>query len=83
MGLSDEQKLRLEIRYEDWGIDEVRRELERVDRTRFVHSDITEFAQSWIKAKEASIRRKKFIIDILAVFIAIQIGLAAAVFLLF
>ena len=83
MALSDEQRLRLKLRYEVWGIDEVRKELERVDRTRFVHADITEFAQTWIEAKEASIRRKKYIIDILTVLITIQIGVAVALFFLF
>ncbi len=82
MGLSDDQKLRLKVHYEAWGIDEVRKELERVDRKQFVHPDVTEFAQNWINQKEASLRRRKYIIDILAVFITIQIGVALALLLL-
>ena len=82
MGLSDDQKLRLKVRYEAWGIDDVRKELERVDRKQFVHPDITEFAQNWVIEKEARLRRRQYVIDILAVFITVQIGIALALLFL-
>lgn len=82
MGLSDEQKLWLEARYEVWGVDEVRKELERPERAEFALPDATEFAESWLEAKAASIRRKRYVVEILLAVIAVQIGVAIALFLL-
>jgi hypothetical protein len=59
MVLSAERKISLEDRYEVWGLDEVRKELERPDRDQFINPDVTAFGQAWVEAKEASIQRRK------------------------
>ncbi len=46
MGLSAEQKELLEARYETWGLDQVREELERDDRDLFAHPDVTAVARA-------------------------------------
>ena len=74
MALSAEHKERLESRYEDWGLDLVRRELERDDRDRYASPDVTEFARAWIKAKEARHRRKRLLVLVLAIFGIAQIS---------
>ena len=74
MTLSAEQKERLETRYESWGLDQVRRELERDDRDRYASPDVTAFARAWIKAKEAGHRRKRLLVLVLATFGIVQIS---------
>ena len=79
MVLSAERKISLEDRYEVWGLDEVRKELERPDRDQFINPDVTAFAQAWVEAKEASIhcrkRRSKIILTIVGL---VLLGLAIA-----
>lgn len=55
MGLSAERMASLEDHYEVWGLEEVRKELERPDREQFVDPEVTAFARAWVEAKEASI----------------------------
>lgn len=59
MVLSAERKTALEDRYEVWGLDEVRTELNRPDRDQFTDPEVTAFAWAWVEAKEASARRKR------------------------
>ncbi len=68
MALSVDQMERLETQYEIWGLDRVRRELERGDRDRFVNSDVTAFAWAWIEAKEARHRGTRLLVLVLATF---------------
>ncbi len=68
MALSVEQMERLETHYEMWGLDLVRRELERDDRDRYASPDVTAFARAWIKAQEARHRRKRLLVLVLATF---------------
>lgn len=80
-GLTDDEMDRLQIRYEMWGVDRVREELERPDRDQFVHPDVTAFAHEWLEAKEAAVRRSKDSTRILAIAACIVIGAAVASFL--
>lgn len=79
MVLSAERKISLELRYEVWGLDEVRKELERPDRDQFIDPDLTAFARSWIEAKEARAHRKRsYLIVILTIVGAVLLGLGIA-----
>lgn len=57
MGLSEEQKNLLQMRYEVWGVERVREELERDDRNLFAHPGVTAFARAWLKVTEERQRR--------------------------
>lgn len=59
MGLSEEQKERLEIHYAYWGIDEVRRQLERDGRDQFADPDVTAYAREWIETAEKELRHRQ------------------------
>ncbi len=76
MGLSAQQMELLQARYELWGLDQVRRELERGDRDRFVNSDVTAFARAWIEAKETRHRRTRLLVLVLVTFGIVQISAA-------
>jgi hypothetical protein len=60
MVLSAERKISLEDHYEVWGLDEVRKELQRPDRGQFVDPEVTAFARDWVEAKENSLLRAKW-----------------------
>ena len=76
MGLSAQQRELLEARYEAWGFDRVREELERADRTLIAHPDVTAFAHAWIEAKEERQRRTRRSIVILVIVGMVQLGVA-------
>ena len=79
MVLSAERKISLEDRYEVWGLDEVRKELNRPDRDQFTDPEVTAFARAWVEAKEASARRKRsYSIMFLAIVGLVLFGLAIA-----
>ncbi len=78
MNLTAEQKELLEARYEAWGFDRVREELERDDRDMIAHPDVTAFARAWIESKEASQRRANRSIVIVLIVGIIQLGVALA-----
>jgi hypothetical protein len=59
MGLSAERMTSLEDHYEVWGLEEVRKELERPDRDQFVDPDVTAFARAWVEVKEARIQARE------------------------
>ena len=81
MGLSTEQKELLEARYETWGLDRVREELERDDRDLFANPDVTALAWAWIEAKEAGRRRARRSIVVLTIVGIVQLGVALALVL--
>ncbi len=81
MGLSAQQKELLEARYETWGLDRVRKELERDDRDLFAHPDVTAVARAWIEAKESRQRRARRSIVVLAIIGIVQLGVALALVL--
>ena len=78
MGPSQEQKNWLKARYDAWGIDRVRKELERADRDLIAHPDVTAFAEGWIENEESDHRRTTRWIVALAIAGAVQIGIAVA-----
>jgi hypothetical protein len=78
MGLSAQQRELLEARYEAWGYDRVREELERADRTLIAHPDVTAFAHAWIEAKEERQRRTRRSIVALVIVGIVQLGVAIA-----
>jgi len=59
MELSAERMAALEDHYELWGLEAVRKELERPDRDEFTDSEVTAFAHEWVERKEAAARRKR------------------------
>lgn len=59
MELTAEQKDVLLARYQIWGLDKVRAELDRPGREEFAHEEVTEFARAWVKETEARLRRRK------------------------
>ena len=81
--LSAERKIWLEARYEVWGLDRVREELERAERDLIAHPDVTGFAQAWIETKETSQRRARRSIVVLVIVGIVQLGVAPALILEF
>lgn len=83
MVLSAERKISLEDHYEIWGLDEVRKELERPDRNTFVDPEVTAFTRAWVEAKEKSILRAKWRQQIVRASGLVLLGLAIAIGLQF
>jgi hypothetical protein len=81
MGLSAEQRKRLDSHYAFWGIDELRRQLERDDRDRFTDPDVTAYAQEWIEKAQKEIRDGRKELAILVSVGSIFAGLVIGVFL--
>jgi len=57
MALTAEKKDSLRALYDVWGLDTVRREIERNDHNGLTPPDVIEFARSWIAAEEAKGQR--------------------------
>ena len=76
MNLTVEQKELLEARYETWGYDRVREELERDDRDLIAHPEVTKLARAWLESKEARQRRADRTLIIVLVAGIIQLGVA-------
>jgi len=74
MGLSEEHKEWLADLYESWGLDKVRRELDRSERNRFAPPEVTAFARAWVGARETAIRRKENFSAALAIVFGSLIG---------
>jgi hypothetical protein len=83
MKLSAEQKELLEARYETWGFDRVREELEREDRDLIAHPEGPARARAWIESKEARQRRADRSIVIILIAGIIQLGVALVLALKF
>ena len=79
MALSAERMIALEDHYEIWGLDEVRKELERPDRNTFVDSEVTAFTRAWVEAKEKSILRAKWRQQIVLALGLVLLGLTIAI----
>lgn len=79
MGLSAEKKRALGELYESWGIDKVRRDLERHYHPSLLSSDVTDFARAWLNAKDAKDRRGYALVRAFKViFFSLIAGVAAA-----
>jgi hypothetical protein len=83
MSLSAARMIALEDHYEIWGLDEVRKELERPDRNTFVDPEVTAFTRAWVEAKEKSILRAKWRQQIVCASGLVLLGLAIAIGLQF
>jgi hypothetical protein len=83
MLLSAERKISLEDHYEVWGLDEVRKELQRPDRDQFVDPEVTAFTRAWVEVKENSLLRAKWRRQIGLVTGLLFLGAAIAVILQF
>jgi len=59
MGLSAEKKKTLRDLYETWGIEKVRKDLQRHYYPSLVSPDVSAFERDWVKSKEAQDRHKK------------------------
>lgn len=75
MPLTGEERDSLLARYEVWGVDRVKAELERPDRKMFAQPEITSFACDWIEGQEKG-RRGRRVVDL--TLLAVGIGLLGA-----
>jgi hypothetical protein len=57
MGLSAEKKESLKALYEDWGIDKVRRDLQRHQYPSLLGTEVNTFERAWLNDKDARGRR--------------------------
>ncbi|MDA0652242.1 MAG: hypothetical protein O3C49_03055 [Proteobacteria bacterium] len=79
MGLSAEKKKSLKALYDTWGLDKVRRDLERHYYPSLLSSDVSAFERAWVAAKEAQGRRRNlFIKALLFIFFSLFAGIVAA-----
>ena len=80
MGLSAEKKKSLKALYENWGLDKVRKDLERHYYPSLLSSDVSAFERAWVTAQEAKGRRKKLFASALFVLgISLLAGTTAAI----
>jgi hypothetical protein len=79
MGLSAEKKKSLKALYETWGIDKVRKDLERHYYPSLLSSDVSAFERAWVAAKEAQGRRRKnYVVAFKFFFFSLLAGTIAA-----
>ncbi len=81
MPLTEDERANLLARYELWGVDRVRADLEREDRALFANPEVTEIAEAWIAAKESAGRGGKarnvvFLLAVAAVAVVVLMGFA-------
>lgn len=81
MGLSAEHEEWLTALYESWGLDKVRRELDRFERNQFAHPEVTAFARAWVDAREAALRRRKLSVAAVACAACLGAGVVAGLLL--
>ena len=81
MGLSAEHEEWLTALYESWGLEKVRRELDRFERNQFAHPEVTAFARAWVEHREAAIRRRKLSVAATAFAACLGAGAAAGLLL--
>jgi len=80
MGLSPEKKKSLKAHYETWGLDKVRRDLQRHYYPSLLSSDVSAFERAWVSAKEAQGRRRKQYVTALKVIVfSLLAGIIAAI----
>lgn len=81
MGLSAEKKKTLKALYETWGVDKVRKDLERHQYPSLLSTDISAFERAWVKAKEAKGRRKEqYVVALKVLSLSLVTGIIAAIF---
>lgn len=79
MGLSAEKKRTLNALYDTWGIDKVRRDLQRHYHPSLLSTEVNEFARAWVNAKDAKGRRRELGYKLFRVlFFSILAGLVVA-----
>ena len=83
MVLSAEQQAWLNARYEYWGLEAVRLEVERNSRDDFTPPDVIAFARAWVAAEEAKGKRISRFAKILAAVVLSMIGGTIAGYLVF
>ena len=66
MVLSAEQQGWLKVRYDYWGLEAVKLEIERNSRDEFTPPDVIAFAHAWVVAEESKTRRISGVLKILA-----------------
>ncbi len=80
MGLSAEKKKSLKALYETWGLDKVRKDLERHYYPSLLSTDVSAFERAWATEKEAKGRRRKQNIRTLLVIVfSLLAGIFAAI----
>ena len=80
MGLSSRKQKSLSALYETWGIDKVRRDLERHQYPSLLSTDVSVYERTWLNAKEAQGRRwQQFGRVVKIMFISLIIGAVAAI----
>ena len=83
MGLSTEQKASLKARYDVWGLDLVRMEIERNDQKGLTPPDVIDFARAWIVVEEAKSQRTIQLVKIVTAAVFALLGGTIAGFLVF
>ena len=74
MVLSEERQDWLNARYNQWGLDAVRLEVERNLRDDFSPPDVVAFAREWVAAEETKSKRTNRFFKILGVVVISLIG---------
>lgn len=79
MALSKQKKRELKALYETWGVDAVRRDLERNNHPLLVSPEVIAFARAWVKTQEAKGPRRAQIAVAFFVFnVSLLLGTIAA-----
>ncbi len=80
MGLSAEKKKSLKALYETWGLDKVRKDLERHYYPSLLSTDVSAFERAWVTAKEAKGRRRKqYIVALKVIVFSLLAGTITAI----
>ena len=80
MGLSAEKKKSLRKLYETWGLDKVRKDLQRYQYPSLTSIDVSAFERAWLMAKEAKGRRRKqYGVALRVLFFSLLAGTIAAI----
>ncbi len=80
MGLSAEKKKSLRALYETWGLDKVRKDLQRYQYPSLTSTDVSAFERAWLTAKEAKGRRRKqYGAALRVLFFSLVAGIIAAI----
>ena len=80
MGLSAEKKKSLKALYETWGLDKVRKDLERHQYPSLLSTEVSAFERAWLNAKEAKGRRRQqYAAAMKFIFFSLFAGFVAAI----
>ena len=83
MALTAEKKESLRALYDVWGLDTVRREIERNEHSGLMPPDVISFARSWIAAEEAKGQRTVQTVKVTGAIILSVIGGTIVALLIF